>query len=131
MKEKIFQVLVGLSRFLGLVLLCGTVATAAVFMLKYKPAEPALIEIYQVEVDGLRGKKITDIYQDIGPSGPIRPYDLMCAAHKLQGQNYEFENVLFPAWFHAPGGMVSNDAECSLDGSKLRKKYSSYKQIGS
>ena len=131
MKEKIFQTLMGLLRFLGLVLLCGTVATAAVFMLKYKPAEPALIEVYQIKVDGLQGKRVTDIYQDIRPEGPIRPYDLMCAAHKLKGQNYSFDDVLFPAWFHAPGGMVSNDAECSLDGNSLRKKYSAYKEIGS
>jgi len=90
MKEKIFQTLMGLLKFLGLVLLCGTVATAAVFMLKYRPnpSDPVMIEIYQIKVDGLQGKKVTDIYQDIRPEGPIRPYDLMCAAHKLQGQNY-------------------------------------------
>lgn len=132
MKEWILSQWVGFLRFAGLVFLCGVVATMAVAGLRYKvsPKEEVLVEIYQVKVAGL-GKTVSDIYQDIHPEGPIRPYDLMCAAHQLRGQGYSFDDVLFPAWFHAPGGFVSSETECSLDGNSLRKKFPNYQEIGS
>ena len=130
MKEKFFQGVVGFLKFAGLVLLCGTVATAAVFMLKYKPEPEPMVEIYSVRVENI-GKTVEDIYGEISPEGPIKPYDLMCAAHELKGQDYERKDVVFPAWFHAPGGYVSSDAVCSLNGDELRKDYPSYQEIGS
>jgi hypothetical protein len=133
MKEWLVARWIGILRFFGLVFICGVVATLAVAGLRYKvtPKETPMVEIYSVEVSGTAGKTVSDIYSDIGPEGPIKPYDLMCAAHQLKGQGYGYTNVLFPAWFHAPGGMVSDETVCSLDGNSLRKKFPNYREIGS
>jgi hypothetical protein len=131
--------LVGLGRFLGLVLICTIVATLAVAGLRYKvepekQAEQQLVSVFEIEVQGTAGKVVSDIYGDIGPSGPIRPYELMCAAHQMRSAvepaRYSFEDVLFPGWFY-PGDLVSPDTECSLDGNSLRKKFPNYQEIGS
>ena len=134
MKEWIVGQLIGLIRFAGLVLLCGIVATLAVAGLRYKitPKETPMVEIYSVQVSGI-GKTVSDIYQDIGPEGPIRPYELMCAAHRLTatgGDTYDFSDVIVPGWFY-PSAMVSSETICSLDGNSLRKKFPNYQEIGS
>jgi hypothetical protein len=105
--------------------------------LRYKVEEPPsekLVSVFEIKVQGTAGKVVSDIYGDIGPSGPIRPYELMCAAHRLQSasdpKNYVFQDVLFPAWFY-PGDLVSQETVCSLDGNSLRKKFPNYQEIGS
>ena len=132
MKEWLVASWIGFLRFFGQVFICGIVATLAVAGLRYKvpPKEASMMEIYSVNVRGT-AKTVSDIYQDIGPEGAIKPYELMCAAHQLKGQGYSFENVLFPAWFHAPGGMVSDETVCSLDGNSLRREFPNYREIGS
>ena len=132
MKEWILSQWVGFLRFAGLVFLCGVVATLAVAGLRYKVPENSMKELYSVQVSGI-GKTVSDIYQDIGPDGPIRPYDLMCAAQRLKSSgedSYHFTDVLFPGWFY-PSAMVSSETICSLDGDSLRKKFPSYREIGS
>ncbi len=135
MKEWLVARWIGLLRFFGLVFICGVVATLAVAGLRYKvpPKVTSMKEIYSVQVSGTAGKTVSDIYQDIGPEGPIKPYDLMCASHRLESagsDSYEFTDVLFPGWFY-PSAMVSSETICSLDGDSLRKKFPSYREIGS
>lgn len=135
MKEWLVARWIGFLRFFGLVFICGVVATLAVAGLRYKvtPKETPMVEIYSVEVSGTAGKTVSDIYQDIGPEGAIKPYELMCAARRLtagDSDSYEFTEVLFPGWFY-PGALVSDETECSLDGNSLRKKFPNYREIGS
>ncbi len=138
MKEWLVARWIGILRFCGLVFICGVVATLAVAGLRYK-VEPEkqpeqLVSVFEIEVQGTAGKVVSDIYGDIGPSGPIRPYDLMCAAHQMRSAvepvRYSFEDVLFPAWFY-PGDLVSPDTICTLDGESLRKRFPNYQEIGS
>lgn len=129
---------VGLAKFLGLILFCSAIAILSVVGLHYKVAQPETkwVMIYEVNVSGT-DQTISDMYGKIGPEGPIKPYDLVCAAKHLRGLDlegkvvYEFDKVIFPAWFHAPGGWVSDDVTCSLDGHSIRTKYPQYKEIGS
>ena len=134
MKEWLVARWIGILRFFGLVFICGVVATLAVAGLRYKvPAEESFKEIYLVQVSGTAGKTVSDIYSDIGPEGPIKPYELMCAARLLKSSgedSYHFTDVLFPGWFY-PGALVSDETECSLDGNSLRKKFPNYREIGS
>lgn len=139
-KEKLISSILGLFRFLGLVLFCGVIATLSVAGLRYKVPEPKStikwVTIYETPVVG-SGQTVSDMYGRIGPEGPIKPYDLVCAAKHLKGLDlegkvaYEFNDVVFPAWFHAPGGWVSDDVVCSLDGDSIRTRYPEYKEIGS
>lgn len=95
-----------------------------------------LSELYTFQVVGT-GKTVSDLYSSIGPDGPIKPYDLMCGSSVLHnlGINgeggYDHQNVLYPAWFHAPGTYVSQDTICSLDKEELKKLFPEFKEIGS
>ena len=131
---------VGLAKFLGLMFFCFVVATLSVAGLRYKvvqqPEKVIWKTIYETQVNGT-DQTVSDLYGRIRPEGPIRPYDLVCAAKHLRGLDlegkvaYEFDEVIFPAWFHAPGGMVSDDVTCSLDGDSIRRQFNNYKEIGS
>lgn len=95
-----------------------------------------LVELYSIKILGT-GKTVSEIYSMIGPEGPIKPYDLMCASRTLKNlgineeYSYSYQKVLYPAWFHAPGTYVSEDTECSLVGDDLRGKYTNFQEIGS
>ena len=57
MKEWLVESLISLLRFLGLVFLCGIVATLAVAGLRYKVEEPPkeqskLVSIFEIQVRG-------------------------------------------------------------------------------
>lgn len=126
--------MLGVLRFLGLVLICTTVAVFSVYALNYRIQNEMVDEmvvLYQISVEGT-GKNVSELYNSIGPEGPILPYQLICATTQLKGSNYSFDNVIFPAWFHAPGGTkVSSDTFCSLDGQSVRDKFPDYQEIGS
>lgn len=95
-----------------------------------------LVLLYGIDVKGT-GKTVSDIYSSIGPEGPIKPYDLQCASSTLHnlGINgeggYDHQNVIYPAWFHAPGTYVSSDTICTLKIEELQVLFPGFKEIGS
>ena len=129
--EIMWNWILGVLRFLGLVLICTTVAVFSVYGLSYRISPPRneMVVLYQISVEGT-GKNISELYNSISPEGPLFPYQLMCATKALKGSGYSFENVIFPAWFY-PGSTVSNGTFCSLDGQSVRDKFPDYQEIGS